>query len=155
MPRDEDMVAERIQQAERIQRLEEALYGTGRGAATQMCRDLGIKIQRWHNVKSGRGLSVEMTSILVRRIPGLTSDWLLFGYWRTLTGEMLEKLYTRQNGKDVPNPKNVTEETLTRAVKMALRELARPDGGDVGAPSRPAKWKRRAQPEKRHRRKFD
>src|SRR5262245_6226204 len=38
-----------------------------------------IEFATWHNAKSGRGLSQNLTLILLEQIPGLSADWLLRG----------------------------------------------------------------------------
>src|SRR5258708_24200907 len=66
--------------AQRLMRLEIALEGPDRGAATRMARRLNVTIQRWWNVTRGNlPLSRGLTEIIVRRIPGITSDWLQYG----------------------------------------------------------------------------
>jgi hypothetical protein len=65
--------------AQRLQRLEEALEGTEYGATSRMARRLEIGFTRWHNAKSGGGLSQNLTLILLEQIPGLSADWLLKG----------------------------------------------------------------------------
>jgi hypothetical protein len=62
-----------------IQRLEEALEGTESGATSRMARRLEIGFTRWHNAKSGGGLSQNLMLILLEQIPGLSADWLLRG----------------------------------------------------------------------------
>lgn len=64
------------QQAERLIRLRIALgYPTANGFAAF----LQVSQQRWANYENGFPLSREMIFLLVRSIPGLTSDWLYFG----------------------------------------------------------------------------
>src|SRR5258708_36688055 len=66
--------------AEGLMRLEAALEGPDRGAASRMARRLNVTIQRWWNVTRGKlPLSRGLTEIIVRRIPGITSDWLQYG----------------------------------------------------------------------------
>src|SRR5260221_6035125 len=87
------MVRERVDPvAARLRDLEKALYGTEHGAGTLMADRLGISVQRWHNAKSGRGLSDDVKIRIVQRIPGMTTDWLLFGERRGLSYEMAERL---------------------------------------------------------------
>jgi len=42
-----------------------------------MARRPKIGFTRWHNAKSGRGLSQDLTLILLEQSPGLPVDWLL------------------------------------------------------------------------------
>src|SRR5258708_34596786 len=65
--------------AERLMRLEAALEGPDRGAASRMARRLDVTIQRWWNVTRGKlPLSRGLTEIIVRRIPDITSGWLQY-----------------------------------------------------------------------------
>ena len=63
-------------QAERLLRLRAAL---GYPTATAFATFLGVGQQRWANYENGFPLSREMIFLLVRTVPGLTSDWLYFG----------------------------------------------------------------------------
>jgi len=78
--------------AQRLRMVEEALEGHSHGAPTRMARRLGIGVSRWDNVKSGRGLSMQMQIILLTRIPGLSADWLLLGRPDGLSYEMAQLL---------------------------------------------------------------
>ena len=78
--------------AQRLQRLEEALEGTEYGATSRMARRLEIGFTRWHNAKSGGGLSQNLTLILLEQIPGLSVDWLLRGRPEGLSYEMARVL---------------------------------------------------------------
>lgn len=40
---------------------------------------LGVTYQRWNNVESGMPLGKDLAGILIRKIPGLSSDWLFYG----------------------------------------------------------------------------
>jgi hypothetical protein len=72
--------------------LKVALYGTGHGAPTAMAKRLGVTASNWANAKAGLGLSVKLITKIVQNVPGMTSDWLLFGDRRALTYEMAERL---------------------------------------------------------------
>lgn len=63
-------------QAERLVRLREAF---GYPTASAFSQFLEIGQQRWANYENGFPLSREIVFLLVRSIPGLTSDWLYFG----------------------------------------------------------------------------
>src|SRR4051794_19375890 len=63
-------------QAERLVRLRKAL---GYPTASAFAKFLGIGQQRWANFENGFPLSREVIFLLVRSVPGLTSDWLYFG----------------------------------------------------------------------------
>ena len=78
--------------AQRLQRLEQALEGTQYGATSRMARRLEIGFTRWHNAKSGGGLSQSLTLILLEQIPGLSADWLLKGRPEGLSYEMARVL---------------------------------------------------------------
>ena len=64
--------------ARRMRRLREAL---GYKVATKFAVDfVGVSPTRWNNFERGRQpLSRSVAEMLVRKVPGLTSDWLLYG----------------------------------------------------------------------------
>jgi hypothetical protein len=51
-----------------------------------------IGFARWHKAKSGRGLSQNLTLIILGQIPGLSADWLLRGRPEGLSYEMARVL---------------------------------------------------------------
>ena len=57
-----------------------------------MARRLKIGFARWHYAKSGRGLSQNLTLILLEQIPGFSADWLLRGRPEGLSYEMARVL---------------------------------------------------------------
>jgi hypothetical protein len=63
-------------QAERLVRLRKAL---GYPTASAFAKFLNVGQQRWANFENGFPLSREIIFLLVRSVPGLTSDWLYFG----------------------------------------------------------------------------
>ncbi len=40
---------------------------------------LGVGYQRWNHVENGFPLGRDLLNILIRKIPGLSADWLLYG----------------------------------------------------------------------------
>jgi transcriptional regulator with XRE-family HTH domain len=76
-------------QGARLKRLRETLgYPTGAGFA----RFLGVETTRWNNFENGKPLSREIVFLLVRTVPGLTSDWLYFGRSNGLPLELARRL---------------------------------------------------------------
>jgi len=57
-----------------------------------MARRPKIGFTRWHNAKSGRGLSQDLTLILLEQSPGLSADWLLRDRPEGLSYEMVRVL---------------------------------------------------------------
>ena len=47
--------------------------------ASTFARSIGIQDNRWTNLENGFPLSKEMAFLLVRKIPGLTLEWLYYG----------------------------------------------------------------------------
>jgi DNA-binding XRE family transcriptional regulator len=65
-----------LQRAERLKRLRETM---GYETQSAFAAFLGISVQRWSNFENGMPISQEIVFLLVRSIPGLSSDWLYFG----------------------------------------------------------------------------
>jgi hypothetical protein len=61
--------------ASRLIRLRESL---GYETSAAFASFLGTSAQRWNNLENGLPLSKDMAFTLVRKIPGLTLDWLYF-----------------------------------------------------------------------------
>lgn len=74
--------------AERMLRLRTALGGS----QTAFCKLFGFKPQRWSNYENGRPVGLPAALNLVRKIPGLTLDWIYFGDSSGLTMEMAKRL---------------------------------------------------------------
>jgi hypothetical protein len=77
------------EQAERCIRLRKAL---GYPTSNAFANFLQIGNQRWNNFENGMPLSRDVVFLLVKSIPGLTSDWLYFGNPGGLTLELARLL---------------------------------------------------------------
>ena len=55
-------------------------------------RELGITPARLGNIYNGAELSKEVAFRLRERVPGLTLDWMWFGYWAGIPIELGRKL---------------------------------------------------------------
>jgi len=76
-------------QSERLKRLRAAF---GYETSTAFAAFLDISVQRWNAFENGAPLSREVAFILVRRISGLSLDWLYFGKTEALPLELARKL---------------------------------------------------------------
>ncbi len=73
----------------RLKLLREVLgYISGAGFAAF----LGISPQRWNNFEVGKPLSKDVALKLVRKVPGISLDWLYRGRAEALSFEMARKL---------------------------------------------------------------
>jgi hypothetical protein len=76
-------------QSERLRRLRTAFgYPTSTGFAAF----LDISVQRWNAFENGAPLSREVAFLLVRKISGLSLDWLYFGKSEALPLELARRL---------------------------------------------------------------
>lgn len=75
--------------ARRMRRLRESL---GYETALAFSAFLGVSPQRWGNVETGMPLSNQLALLLVRKVPGLTLDWLYLGKADGLPLEMARRL---------------------------------------------------------------
>jgi len=76
-------------QARRLRLLREV---KGYKTASHFAREMGIEYKRWNNFENGYPLSKEAAFILVKRIPGLTLDWLFFGRLDGLSFQLAREL---------------------------------------------------------------
>lgn len=75
--------------ARRMRLLRESL---GYDTALAFSAFLGVSAQRWGNVETGMPLSNALALLLVKKVPGLTLDWLYLGKPDGLPFEMARKL---------------------------------------------------------------
>ena len=75
--------------AQRIARLREVM---GFDSQMAFAAFLGVGYERYNNVERGLPLSSSMASIIVRKCPGVTRDWLLDGDASTLAPKMAKAL---------------------------------------------------------------
>jgi hypothetical protein len=62
-----------------------------RGGSKAFCKFLGIKESRWA-MQMQRGLSLDVATKFVEKLPGMTLDWLILGRADTLSLEWRKKL---------------------------------------------------------------
>ena len=74
---------------ERLQRLRRAFNGDNQ---TKFAQRIGVHPQRWHHVEKGGALSKQLAIELVRRIPGMSLDWLFFGALGNLSNSLTARL---------------------------------------------------------------
>lgn len=75
--------------ARRLVNLRLAVAGESQTAFAQ---HVGIETKRWNNFERGLPLSKDAALILVRKIPGLTLDWLFLGVEAGLTLKLQREL---------------------------------------------------------------
>ena len=71
-------------------RLLRKVHGYETGAA--FAAFLGISVQRWNNVEIGHPLGKDLAFTLVKKIPGLSLDWLFYGNPAALPVELAKRL---------------------------------------------------------------
>jgi transcriptional regulator with XRE-family HTH domain len=64
----------------------------GHETQAAFARELGITPARLGNIYNGAELSKEVAFRLRERVPGLTLDWLWFGYWAGTPVELARNL---------------------------------------------------------------
>lgn len=60
--------------------------------ASTFARSLGIQDNRWNNLENGYPLSKEIAFLLVRKISGLSLDWLYYGKTDGLSERLGQRL---------------------------------------------------------------
>jgi hypothetical protein len=68
--------SENAEIARRLATLRRVISGDNQ---TAFARQLGIEVKRWNNFERGLPLSKDVAFLLVKKIPGLTLDWLWLG----------------------------------------------------------------------------
>ena len=76
-------------QSERLKRLRTA---HGFATSTAFAAFLDVSVQRWNAFENGAPLSREVAFLLVRKISGLSLDWLYFGKTEGLPLELARRL---------------------------------------------------------------
>ena len=67
---------ENLDVAQRLSTLRRVISGESQ---TAFAARIGVEVKRWNNFERGLPLSKEIAITLVRKIPGLTLDWLYLG----------------------------------------------------------------------------
>jgi hypothetical protein len=62
--------------AKRLSRLRQVVSGENQ---TAFAARMGIEVKRWNNFERGLPLSKEIAFLLIKKVPGLTLDWLWLG----------------------------------------------------------------------------
>jgi hypothetical protein len=65
--------------ARRLRILRHHVAGSGHGSQMTFASRMGIEHRRWNNFERGFPLSREIAVLLIRKIGGLTLDWLYLG----------------------------------------------------------------------------
>ena len=82
--------------ADRLIRLRKAFgYETAQAFATF----LGVSKQRWGHCERGLPLGIELAQLVVRKLPGVTLDYLYFGKPDGLSVELARRLGVLEPGK--------------------------------------------------------
>lgn len=67
---------------------------------------LGMSPQRWNNLENGFPVSKAVAFLLVRKVPGLTTDWVWFGKVEGLPVQLARELAPESTGNlsTTPSP---------------------------------------------------
>jgi len=83
--------------AQRVIMLREVLGYSDRGGSKAFADFLGVSPQRVNNVESGFPLSRELALLMVRKVPGLSLDWLYLGAAHGLHWELARALADKES----------------------------------------------------------
>ena len=64
----------------------------GHETQAEFARELGISPARLGHMFNGAPVSKEVAFLLRERVPGLTLDWIYFGYWAGIPIQLARKL---------------------------------------------------------------
>lgn len=85
-----------MNQSARVRQLRLAL---GYDKQVAWCQFLGIGVSRWNNIEAGgRRVPMDVATLMVQRIPGLTFDWIFNGDPSGLTLSLAVKLGEGSDG---------------------------------------------------------
>src|SRR5262249_33907767 len=115
--------------ARRLGALIEVLGFEGRGAQTRFAEEIGVKRTRLNGVLMGRPLSRQLAEKIIRRYPGVSSDFLLLGRSGGVLNRKLEQQlldYQKRTGisvfhsilPDSPYWRGLAEEARAQADEM-------------------------------------
>jgi transcriptional regulator with XRE-family HTH domain len=65
---------------------------------------LGVSPQRWSNFENGKHLGHAVALMLLRKIPGITLDWLYVGERRGVSLELLDRLDAALSAIETTSP---------------------------------------------------
>lgn len=91
MPRDSDVLDNQAI-AFRLRTLRYSVMGGDQGAQSRFAIAMKIEPKRWNNYERGYPLPRDMAVHLVRRTPGLTTDWLWIGKDDGMPGRLQREL---------------------------------------------------------------
>lgn len=65
---------------------------------TQFAKKLDISVSRWNNIENGTPLSIDVALRIVKKVPGVTIDWLYLGKTEGLTMAFSSQLAALEAG---------------------------------------------------------
>lgn len=94
MARDDDRSPAPSDIAERMRTLRRAYTQAqnGHGAMTEFAEAMGFTLPRWHAAENGETVSFATADTLVKRIPGLSLDWIFYGKIGGLNVDVAQRL---------------------------------------------------------------
>lgn len=78
--------------SEMARRLRQLRFAFDGDNASAFARRIGVSVPRWSNVENGVHLGIDLANILLRKVPGLSLDWLYHGKREGLSYGILRML---------------------------------------------------------------
>ena len=78
--------------ARRLRILRQHSQGGEQGSQARFAAQIGVEYRRWNNYERGHPLSRDMAVLLVRKVLGLTLDWIYLGREDTLPVRLQREL---------------------------------------------------------------
>jgi hypothetical protein len=110
--------------ARRLRTLRYSVTGGDQGAQSRFAIQMKVDPKRWNNYERAYPLPRDMAVHLVRRIPGLTTDWLWLGIEDGLPGRLQRELQEAGNALTLAESRPSTR-SATSAGSAAKKSVTR------------------------------
>lgn len=123
MARDSDTL-DNLAIAQRLRTLRYSVAGGDQGAQSRFAIRMKVEPKRWNNYERGYPLPRDMAVHLVRRVPGLTTDWLWLGKADGMPGRLQDELQEAGNSLTLAESRPSTRPSTSVAKKALTKSRA-------------------------------
>lgn len=108
----------------RLRTLRYSVTGGDQGAQSRFAVQMKIEPKRWNNYERAYPLPRDMAVHLVRRIPGLTTDWLWMGIEDGMPGRLQRELAEAGNALTIAEARPSAKASLSAPRKSVTKKRA-------------------------------
>lgn len=110
--------------ARRLRVLRYSVAGGDQGAQSRFAIQMKVEPKRWNNYERGYPLPRDMAVHLVRRVPGLTTDWLWLGIEDGMPGRLQRELAEAGNALTLSEARPSVRAAMSVARKSVTKSRA-------------------------------